>query len=97
MAQPNPKGYKDDWGTGSREGYEDRGVYRDRRIVPRSQGSSILRMVGSVCIVGGIFWAVYVITRNPSDIVNALEQNRGPLGVIGLGVVASVLGKFLRI
>src|SRR5215471_10393440 len=97
MAQPNPKGYKDDWGTGTREGYEDRGVFRDRRVVSGRQGSSVLRTIGGVCIVAGIFWAVYVVTRNPSDIVNALEQNRGPLAVIGWGVVASLLGKFLRI
>lgn len=92
----DPKEYEDEWGTGTREGYEDRGAFRPPRVPPKKQGSSILRVVGSCCIVAGIFWAVYLITRG-GDIVTTLEQNRGPVAIIALGVVASLLGKYLRI
>jgi hypothetical protein len=92
----DPKEYEDEWGSAAREGYEDRGAFRPPRVPPKKQGSSILRVIGGVCIVGGIFWAVYLITRG-GDIVTALEQNRGPVAIIALGVVVSLLGKYLRI
>lgn len=98
MAQlpSDPKEYQDEWGTGTREGYEDRGAFRPPRVPPKRPGSSILRVVGGCCIVAGIFWAVYLVTRG-GDIVTTLEQNRGPVAIIALGVVTSLLGKYLRI
>ncbi len=99
MAQPpsNPKEHQDQWGTGTREGYEDPGVFREEpRVHAKEPGSSLLRVIGGCCIVGGILWAVYVVTRG-GDMVSALQQNRGPVGIIGLGVVVSLLGKYLRI
>jgi hypothetical protein len=91
----NPK-FEDEWGTGAREGYEDRGAFRPPRVPPKREGSSILRIVGGSCIVAGIFWGVYLITRG-GDIITTLSQNRGPVAIIALGVVASLLGKYLRI
>jgi hypothetical protein len=98
MEQPPPKfkQYKDDWGTTAREGYEDRGAFRQRRIPAKEPGSSILRRVGGLTIVCGLFWGTYLVTQGGS-IVTILEQNRGPIVVIGLGVVTSVLGKYLRV
>ena len=31
------------------------------------------------------------------NVAAALQQNNGPIAIVGLGVVASVLGKYLRI
>ena len=91
-----PKVYEDDWGTGAREGYEDRGVYqavrRERRPEP---GSPILRTLGGVCIIGGLCWAAYLYTQS-TDFASALQANHGPIAILGLGVVASLLGKFIR-
>ena len=88
--------YKDDWGTGTREGYEDRGAFRPPRAPKKESGSSVLRLVGGLAIVGGVLWGTYVVTQG-GDIVHALEQNKGPIAVIALGVVASLLGKYLRV
>jgi hypothetical protein len=93
---PAKKEYRDDWGTGAREGYEDRGVFRDRRIQQKRPGSSVLRTLGGLAIVGGIFWGVYLVTRG-GDAVTVLQENRGPVAIIALGVISSVLGKYLRV
>jgi hypothetical protein len=92
---PPKKQYRDAWETSSREGYEDRGAFRAPRARQRREGS-ILRTLGAISIVGGIFWGVYLVTRS-EDMVAALRQNHGPLAIIGLGVVSSVLGKYLRL
>jgi hypothetical protein len=92
MAQ---KGYKDDWGTGAREGYEDRGSFRPPRARQAERGSPLLRWLGAVAIVGGICWGVYLVTAN-GDPIATLQQNHGPIAIIGLGVIASVVGKYLR-
>ncbi len=34
-------------------------------------------------------------TQN-TDIAVALQQNHGPVAILGLGVVCSIVGKFLR-
>jgi hypothetical protein len=97
LQDPLPKKeYKDDWQTSSREGYEDRGAFRPVRTAQKQGGSSILRTVGAITIVGGIFWGVYLATRG-GNLVAALEANHGPIAIIALGAVASVLGKFLRV
>lgn len=98
MAQPpsKPQDHQDEWETGTREGYEDRGAFRPPRVPGKQPGSSVLRTIGSACIVGGIFWAVYLITRG-GDVIVALQQNHGPVAVIALGLVVSLLGKYLRL
>jgi hypothetical protein len=97
MAQPpKPQEHQDEWETGTREGYEDLGSFRPPRVPTKQPGSSILRVIGSSCIVAGIFWAVYVVTRG-GDVIVALQQNRGPVFLIALGVVVSLLGKYLHL
>jgi hypothetical protein len=97
LQDPAPKReYKDDWQTGAREGYEDRGSFRPIRTSERKEGSSILRTLGGLCIVGGIFWGVYLVTRG-GDIPTVLRENHGPVAIIGLGVISSLLGKFLKV
>jgi len=93
---PPKQQYKDDWGTSAREGYEDRGAFRPPRAPQKQSGSSVLRTIGILCMAGGFFWLTYVATRG-TDIVGALEQNHGPLLLVGLGVVVSFVGKYLRI
>jgi len=92
MAQ---KRFQDEWGTGAREGYEDRGTFRPLRAPQKKPGSPILRILGAIAIVGGICWGTYLVTVN-GDLATALQQNHGPIAIIGLGVVASVVGKYLR-
>jgi hypothetical protein len=92
MAQ---KSYQDEWGTGAREGYEDRGAFRPPRAPQKEPGSPILRILGAIAIVGGICWGTYLVTMNGGGAA-VLQANHGPIAIIGLGVVASVLGKYLR-
>ncbi len=93
---PAKKQYNDSWGASAREGYEDRGVFREPRVRQKQEGSSVLRTVGGIAIVGGIFWGVYLATRGGA-VVAALQQNHGPIAIIGLGAISSLLGKFLRV
>lgn len=93
---PKFKEYKDDWGTTAREGYEDRGTFRPPRVPQKQSGSPLLRIVGAACIFGGLCWGAYLYTQN-RDIAIALQQNHGPVAILGLGVVCSLFGKFLRI
>lgn len=92
MAQKN---YRDEWETGVREGYEDRGAFRPKRAAVKQPGSPLLRTLGGIAIVGGICWGVYLMTAT-GNAVAALQQNHGPIAIIALGAVASVLGKYLR-
>jgi hypothetical protein len=92
MAQKN---FQDEWGTGAREGYEDRGTFRPPRAPQKEPGSPILRILGAIAIVGGICWGTYLVTVN-GNVATALQQNNGPIAIVGLGVVASVLGKYLK-
>ena len=92
---PPKKTYQDNWGTGSREGYEDRGPERPLREAQAERGSPILRGLGGISIVGGIFWAAYLFFYGGGII--ALEQNYGPIAVVALGLVCSVMGKYLRV
>ena len=55
----------------------------------------MLRTLGGICIFGGLCWGAYMYTQN-TDIAVALQQNHGPVAILGLGVVCSVVGKFLR-
>ena len=92
MAQ---KKYGDEWETGAREGYEDRGAFRPMRAPVKAPGSPLLRTLGGIAIVGGICWGVFLVTST-GDALAALQQNHGPIAIIALGVLASVLGKYLR-
>ena len=94
-SSPKFKDYKDEWGT-AREGYEDRGAFRPPRVPQKDSGSSILRTIGAITIFGGMCWGTYIVTQG-GDIVAALERNYGPIAVIGLGAITSLLGKYLRI
>jgi hypothetical protein len=89
------KRYKDEWGTGAREGYEDRGAFRPIRPQQKEPGSPLLRIMGAIAIVGGICWGVYMFTSS-SDGLTALQQNHGPIAIVGLGMVSSIVGKYLR-
>ena len=93
MAQ---KPYQDEWGTGAREGYEDRGTFRPPRAPQKEPGSPLLRILGAIAIVGGICWGTYLVTVNGNNAAAALQQNHGPIAIVGLGVLASVLGKYLK-
>jgi hypothetical protein len=92
MAQ---KRFQDEWGTGAREGYEDRGKFRPPRAPQAEPGSPLLRWLGAVAIVGGICWGVYLVTSSGNS-MDALRQNHGPIAILGLGVISSVVGKYLR-
>jgi hypothetical protein len=92
MAQKN---YGDEWGTGSREGYEDRGTFRQPRPRQKEPGSPLLRIMGAIAIVGGTCWGVYLVTSTGNSIA-ALQENHGPVAIVGLGLVSSIVGKYLR-
>jgi hypothetical protein len=90
------KRYKDEWGTGAREGYEDRGTFRQVRPPQREPGSPLLRIMGSIAIVGGISWGIYLFTATANP-MNALQQNNyGPIAIVVLGIICSLVGKYLR-
>ncbi len=92
---PKRKQYQDDWGTGAREGYEDRGAFRPPRAKAKQPGSPLLRMLGILCIVVGICWGTYLVTSGSGGIA-VLQENRGPVAIIAIGVVGALLGKYLR-
>ncbi|SRR6266481_2413336 len=91
---PPKKTYKDEWGTGTREGYEDRPQVQLRKD-PKPRGSGLLRSIGGMMIVGSLFWGTYVFAANGAALA-ALEQNHGPAFLCGAGVVVSLLGKYIR-
>ncbi len=97
MQSPPPKfkEYKDDWGTTAREGYEDRGAFRPPRPPQKERGSPLLRALGAGAIFGGLCWGAYLYTQD-RDIAVALQQNHGPVAILALGVICSLMGKFLR-
>lgn len=98
VSSPKHREYRDDWATDTREGYEDRGPARPVRT-QRHEGGSMLKTVGSLAIVAGILWVTYLVTQAGSigSLSAILQQNHGPVAIIGIGAIASILGKFLRI
>src|SRR5262249_11849838 len=88
-----PRNYNDEWGTGAREGYEDRGRFRPQRAASREPGSPLLRTLGGIAIVAGICWGVFLVTSSGNSVA-VLQQDHGPIAAVGLGVIASVLGKY---
>jgi hypothetical protein len=93
---PPRREFRDDWGTTSREGYEDRGAFRPQRTRRAERGSPLLKSMGSFCIVGGMCWGVYLLTQHGFQ-PEVLQQNHGPVAIIGIGAVGSILGKYLRV
>lgn len=98
VSPPKFKEYQDEWGTSAREGYEDHGPARPTRTYDRD-GGSLLKAVGSIAIVGGVLWGTYLVAQSGSvaNLVTILQQNHGPVVVIGLGALSSLLGRFLRL
>jgi len=94
---PQKKGlYNDDWGTGTRKGYEERSQHLPPKPTPKPRGNRLLRILGGLLIVGGMFWGAYRYTSG-FDIVETLRHNHGPTLLCGVGLVLSVLGKYLRL
>ena len=91
---PKNKVTQDEWGTTTREAYEDRPTYQPRRKTPQRQGSGLIKSIGGLMIVGAIFWGTYLVTNGADP--SALWQATGPVPLCGLGVVVSILGKYLR-
>jgi hypothetical protein len=91
---PKNKVTQDEWGTTTREAYEDRPVYQTRKKAPKKQGSGFIKSIGGVMIVGAIFWGTYLVTNGAEP--SALWQAQGPVPLCALGVVVSMLGKYLR-
>jgi len=92
---PKNKEYKDEWGTSAREGYEDRGSFRPPRAPKGDPGSPILRYLGGACIVGGMFWGTWLVTQG-GEIGVTLQQNRGPVVLVAIGLIATIVGKYVR-
>lgn len=95
QSPPKRKTVQDDWGTGAREGYEDRGAFRPPRVQQKERGSPLLRTLGGTAIVAGICWGTWIATQGP-DWAMALQQNHGPVAIIAIGVAGTILGKYLR-
>jgi hypothetical protein len=91
---PSKTVYKDNWGTGAREGYEDLGPVRPRREAHRERGIPLLRRLGGIAIVAGILWGTYVFFYHGG--LMALQQNHGPIAAVAIGAVCSLAGKYLR-
>jgi hypothetical protein len=89
----NKKTIQDEWGTSSRQGYEDRPVYQPRKKAPPRKGSGTLKSFGGLLIVGGICWGTYLVTGGADPAV--LWKTGGPVQLCGLGVVVSILGKYV--
>jgi len=95
MQEKRPKNViQDEWGTTTREAYEDRPVYQPRRKAPQRQGSGLIKSIGGLMIVGAILWATYLLTNGADPV--ALWKPQGPGPLCGLGLVVSLLGKYLR-
>ena len=96
MQQPPPKNkvIQDEWGTTNREAYEERPVYQQpRKKRPTKKGSPLLKSLGGLMILGGIFWGTYLVTGGAEPAV--LWKTAGPGQLCALGVVVSILGKYI--
>src|SRR2546423_10676090 len=91
---PKNKVIQDEWGTTTREAYEDKPIYQTRRKTPQREGSGLIKSIGGLMIVGAIFWGTYLVTNGADP--SALWKAQGPGPLCGLGVVVSFLGKYLR-
>jgi hypothetical protein len=92
---PKNKVVQDEWGTTTREAYEDRPVFQQpRKRSPQRKGSGFLKSLGGLMILGAIFWGTYLVTGGAEPSV--LWKASGPGPLCALGVVVSVLGKYIR-
>ncbi|HWZ45188.1 MAG TPA: hypothetical protein VNW97_17055 [Candidatus Saccharimonadales bacterium] len=94
MPAPPKKVYRDDWDTGSHEAYEEKPLYQPRVKAKSGAVSGLLRSLGGLLIVGGIFWGTYILSSGGD--MAALTKAPGPVHVCIAGVVLSVLAKFLE-
>ena len=88
---------QDEWGTTSREGYEDRPVYQPRKTAPKRKGSPFLKAIGGLAIVAGLAWGTYVVTSTEG--VAGLLKPGWPARPIILcigGVLILLLEKLIR-
>lgn len=98
--RPKPKEIQqDEWGTSSREGYQDRPGYHAPRKAPppKRKGSPLLRAIGGLAIVGGIVWGTYVVTSTQG--VGGLLRPGWPARPIVLcaaGLLVLLLEKLFR-
>ena len=89
---------QDEWGTTNREGYEDRPFYQPpKQAPPKRKGSRVLRTIGGLLVVGGIFWATYLGTSTGgwSDLLKPGVPSR-PILVVVAGVLVLLLEKLIR-
>lgn len=97
--EPTPrKPVQDEWGTTTREGYEDRPVYQPpRKAVPQRKGNRFLRTVGGLLVVGGMAWSTYVAT-SPGGLTTLLTPGlpSRPILVLAAGLLVLVLEKLIR-
>lgn len=91
---PKTKVIQDEWGTTTREAYEEKPRVQPRIKKPHRQGSGFIKTIGGLMIVGGILWGTYLVTTGAEPA--SLWQAQGPVPLCGLGIVVSVLGKYLK-
>ncbi|HLJ89479.1 MAG TPA: hypothetical protein VKZ53_21900 [Candidatus Angelobacter sp.] len=93
----NYQPYKDEWGTASREGYEDRTAYRPLKGGTKRAGSPLLRSLGGLTVVGGIFWATYLLTSTGGS-ADVLKPGlpASPVLIVGIGVLTLLLERLFR-
>jgi hypothetical protein len=95
--KPEDSHVQDEWGTTTRIGYEDRPAYQPRKVIAKRRGSSLLRAIGGLAIVGGIFWGVYVVTSTQG--INGLFHTGWPARPVilcGAGLLILLLEKLIR-
>ena len=101
MAEQRPKSKdphnQDEWGTTTREGYEDRPVYQPRKAAPQRKGNRFLRTVGGLLVVGGMAWSTYVAT-SPGGLSTLLTPGlpSRPVLVLAAGLLVLLLEKLVR-
>ena len=93
MPLPPKKTYQDDWDTGSHQAYEEKPLIQPRVKTRNPAGNGFLRSLGSLLIVGGIFWGTYILSSGGD--VSALTRVPGPVAVCAAGVVISIISKFV--
>jgi len=87
-----PKVAQDEWGTSSREAYEDRPHFQQVRVKkPVREGSPFLRSVGGTLMVAGTAWGAYILVTSGGT-QNVL-QAPGPVLTCLAGIVLSLLAK----
>lgn len=89
---------EDEWGTTTREGYEDRGAFRPRKAAgPQRKGSRFLRVAGGLLVVGGLAWITFIST-SPDGFRSILKPDlrMRPIVMLGAGLLVLLLEKLLK-